>query len=211
MLLQGLAAALLLAADLPPTAESWTDFTGTIWRNQRTEVNGNIQLRTYPSILEPYRLRTGPIVEHRLHPKFSLIGGMYFQHLELGTGDNGKWYNMTRWFGGGSYPVWHSRTVQIDGRTLAERFIGGAAPDWNRYRTRVLVNFNRRVAPYVGNELFAINSGLHTNRTQGGIRWRLNNEMTLLTGYLFEYRGWVNLPGRHAVVLSVIYRRSAPE
>jgi len=191
-----------------PQLESWTDTTFTVWRNQRTEVNVNAQLRAYPSLLDAYRTRTGPIIEHRLRDGLSLWGGAYFQHLQSGAGPRPSFDDFERYFGGLIYRMYRNRLIQVDGRTVAERFVGVRAGDYSRFRQRVLVTFNKTVAPYVSNEVFGNRTGLLSNRTAAGIRARVTPEWTLLTGYLYENRSFANLPNRHALVMSVVYRTS---
>lgn len=192
-----------------PALESWADTTATVWRNQRTEFNVNIQNRGYPSRLDTYRVRTGPIVEHRLRPWLSFWGGLYFQHLQSGVDDRATFKNYTRWFGGFNYRVYQRGKMRIDGRTVAERFVGFPGGDFPRFRQRVMVNFEKPVAPYFGNELFSTNTGLLSNRLQGGLRTRISPEFTLMTGLLWENRSFASLPNRYALVLSVIYRKRA--
>ena len=193
-----------------PSFESWSDTTFTAWRNQRTELNVNLQNRSYPTRFDAYRMRTGPIVEHRLREGLSLWGGMYFQHLQTGVGSTQDFENFTRFFGGFNYRVYRKGKMQVDGRTVAERFVGYPGGDFPRFRQRVLVNFDRRFAPYFGNELFATNTGLLSNRVSAGLRSRVSPELTMLTGVLWESRGFHNQPDRMALVVSVVYRKRAP-
>ncbi len=107
-----------------PQFESWTDTTLTAWPNQRTELNVTIQERSYPTRLDAYRTRTGPILEHRLRDGLSFWGGVYFQHVQSGVGEKQTFDNLGRFFGGLTYRVYRKGLVQIDGRTVAERFVG---------------------------------------------------------------------------------------
>lgn len=190
--------------------ESWSDTTFTAWRNQRTEFNVNLQNRSYPTQFDAYRIRTGPVVEHRLRDGLSFWGGMYFQHLQSGARDQQSFDNFTRFFGGFNYRVYRKGIVQVDGRTVAERFVGAPGGDYPRFRQRILVNFNKPVAPYFGNEIFASNTGLLSNRVSAGVRSRLSPEITMLTGILWEARSFHNQPDRYALVLSLVYRKRAP-
>jgi len=199
--------ALSLGAQVPQL-ESWTDTTLTVWRNQRTEVNVNAQLRAYPSLLDAYRTRTGPIVEHRLRDGLSLWGGAYFQHLQSGVGPRQSFDDFERYFGGLIYRMYRNRLIQVDGRTVAERFVGVSTGDFSRFRQRVMVTFNKTVAPYVSNEVFVNRTGLLSNRVAVGLRTRVTPEWTLLTGYLYENRSFGILPNRQALVMSVVYRKS---
>lgn len=200
--------AALSASAQVPGLESWTDTTFTAWRNQRTELNVNAQLRGYPSRFDAYRTRTGPIVEHRLRDGLSFWGGAYFQHLQTGVGETQNFDSFARVFGGLTYRVYRNRLVQVDGRTVAERFVGVASGDFPRFRQRVLVNFNKPVAPYVSNEVFGNRSGLLSIRVAGGIRTRITPEWTVLTGVLYENRSFRHQPNRMALVMSVVYRKT---
>ena len=192
-----------------PQLESWTDTTFTAWRNQRTELSVNVQERAYPSRLDAYRTRTGPIVEHRLRDGLAVLGGVYCQHLQSGVGAKESFDNLGRLFGGLSYRVYRKGIVQVDGRTVAERFVGVNAGDYSRFRQRVLVNFDKRIAPYFGNEIFWNQTGLLSNRASVGLRTRFTPEWSMQTGFLWENRSFVNQPQRYAIVVSVIYRKRA--
>ena len=207
-LLIALALTALSVSAQVPSFESWTDTTFTTWRNQRTELNVNVQLRSYPSRLDAYRTRTGPIIEHRLRDGLSFWGGAYFQHLQSGVGDRQTFDNFARVFGGLTYRLYRNKLVQLDGRTVAERFIGVTNGDFPRFRQRFLLNFNKTVAPYVSNELFSNRIGLLSDRIGVGIRTRITPEWTLLTGLLYESRSFNNQPNRQALVISVVYRKS---
>ena len=102
----------LAAGAQVPQLESWTDTTFTAWRNQRTEINVNAQLRAYPTRFDAYRTRTGPIIEHRLRDGLSLWGGAYFQHLQFGVGENQTFDNFARFFGGLNYRLYRNRLIR---------------------------------------------------------------------------------------------------
>ena len=189
-----------------PHLESWTDTTFTTWRNQRTEVNFNLQLRAYPTRFDAYRTRIGPIVEHRLHDGLSFWGGVYFQHLQTGVGEKQSFDNFGRLFGGLTYRMYSNRLLQVDGRTVAERFVGVKSGDYSRFRQRVMLTFNRTVAPYASNELFVNRTGYLSDRIAFGLRTRFSSEWTLLTGFLYENRA--QPADRQALVLSVVYRKA---
>ena len=193
-----------------PQFESWTDTTFTAWRNQRTELNVNIQERSYPTRLDAYRTRTGPIVEHRLREGLSFWGGVYFQHVQSGVGEKQTFDNLGRFFGGLTYRVYRKGLVQVDGRTVAERFVAVTTGDSSRFRQRVLVNFDKRFAPYASNEILWNGTGLLSNRAAIGLRTRFNPEWTMLTGFLWENRSFAHQPSRGALVISVTYRKRAP-
>lgn len=202
-------AALSVSAQVPQF-ESWTDTTFTAWRNQRTELNVNIQERSYPTRLDAFRTRTGPILEHRLREGLSFWGGVYFQHVQIGVGEKQTFDNLGRFFGGLTYRVYRKGILQIDGRTVAERLVGVTAGDSSRFRQRILINFNQRLAPYASNEIFWNGTGLLSNRTALGLRTRFNPEWSLLTGFLWENRSFAHLPNRGALVISVTYRKRPP-
>ena len=189
-----------------PHLESWTDTTFTTWRNQRTEVNVNLQLRSYPSLLDAYRTRTGPIVEHRLRDGLSFWGGAYFQHLQSGVGEKQSFDNFGRLFGGLSYRMYRNRLIQVDGRTVAERYIGVKSGDYSRLRQRVMLSLNQTVAPYVSNELFVNRTGYLSDRVAFGLLTRFTPEWTLLTGFLYETRH--HQADRQALVMTVVYRKA---
>ena len=193
-----------------PQFESWTDTTFTAWRNQRTELNVNIQERSYPTRLDAYRTRTGPIVEHRLREGLSFWGGAYVQHVQTGVGDKQSLDNLGRFFGGLTYRVYRKGLLQVDGRTVAERLVGATIGDSSRFRQRILINFDQRLAPYASNEIFWNGTGLLSNRTAVGLRTRFNTEWSLMTGFLWENRSFAHLPSRGALVISVAYRKRAP-
>ena len=193
-----------------PQFESWTDTTFTAWRNQRTELNVNLQERSYPTRLDAFRTRTGPIMEHRLREGLSFWGGAYFQHVQIGVGEKQTFDNLGRFFGGLTYRVYRKGILQIDGRTVAERLVGATIGDSSRFRQRILINFDRRLAPYASNEIFWNGTGLLSNRTAVGLRTRFNTEWSLVTGFLWENRSFAHLPSRGALVISVAYRKRAP-
>ncbi|MBY0506858.1 MAG: DUF2490 domain-containing protein [Bryobacteraceae bacterium] len=198
----------LAAGAQVPQFESWTDTTFTAWRNQRTEVNVNAQLRAYPTRFDAYRTRTGPIIEHRLRDGLSFWGGAYFQHLQSGVGEKQTFDNFARFFGGLTYRLYRNRLIQLDGRTVAERFWGIKSGDYSRFRHRFLLTTNKTIGPYVSNELFATRTGLLSDRVAAGLRTRITPEWSMLTGYLYENRSFANQPNRHVLVISVTYRKA---
>ena len=193
-----------------PKVEAWGEVTGTVWRNERTELNFNAQRRSYPSLLDTYSMRTGPAIEHRLRDGLSLWGGVYFQHLQAGVGDGQRFTNIVRPFGAINYRVYRRGILQIDGRTLVDRWQGlGTAPNSTRLRQRALLNFDKPVAPYFSEELFSLPTGLLSNRLTVGLRARWRPEWQMLTGVTWENRSFSHQPTRYLLIMSMVYRRQS--
>ena len=193
-----------------PKVEAWGEVTGTAWRNERTEVNYNFQHRSYPNRLDAYSTRIGPMAEHRLRDGVSLWGGVYFHHVQSGVGEKQRFTDYVRFFGGLNYRVYRKGILQIDGRTTTERWMGlNSAAGSTRLRQRVLVNFDQPIAPYFSGELFALPSGLLSNRTTVGLRTRFKPEWQLLTGVVWENRSFSHQPERYWLTMSIVYRRRA--
>ncbi len=148
---------------------------------------------------DAYRTRTGPLVEHRLRDGLSFWGGAYFQHVQAGVDPAQSFDNLGRFFGGLTYRAYRKGKLQVDGRTVAERFVGVRVGDSSRFRQRVLVNFDKRVAPYVSNEIFWNATGVLSNRVAAGVRTRFHPEWALMTGFLWETRSFAQQPSRGAL------------
>ena len=201
--------ATVLASAQAPPFEIWAETTATAWRNEGTDLNFNFQHRNYPSLLDAYSSRVGLLMEYRLRDGLSLWGGTYFHHIQSGAGQKQSFVNYFRYFGGFNYRLYHKGLLQIDGRTAAERFVDLDGQDFTRFRHRVLVGFNKPVAPYFSGELFSRTNTLLSHRATFGIRTNLKPEWSLLTGFIWENRSFNSQPTRYWLVLNLIYRKRA--
>ncbi len=192
-----------------PSFEGWGEVTATAWRNDRTELNFNFQHRNYPSLLDTYSSRVGLLMDHRLRDGLSLWSGTYFHHIQSGVGENERFTNYFRYFGGLNYRLYRKGILQIDGRTAAERFVDLDGKDFTRFRHRVLVGFNKPVAPYLSGELFSRTNALLSHRATFGLRTNFKPEWSLLTGFIWENRSFNSQPTRYWLVLNLIYRKAA--
>ncbi len=183
--------------------------TATAWRNDRTELNFNLQHRNYPSLLDIYSSRVGFTADHRLRDGLSLWSGTYFHHIQSGVGEKQRFTNYFRYFGGLNYRLYRKGILQIDGRTAAERFVDLDGQDFTRFRHRVLAGFDKRVAPYVSGELFSRINTLLSHRATFGVRTNFKPAWSLLTGMVWENRSFNHQPTRYWVTVNLIYRKAA--
>lgn len=201
--------ATVVASGQVPSFEGWGEVTATAWRNEGTELNVNFQHRNYPSLLDTYSSRVGFLMDHRLRDGLSLWSGTYFHHIQSGVGEKQRFINYFRYFGGLNYRLYRKGILQIDGRTAAERFVDLDGQDFTRFRHRVLVGFNKRVAPYFSGELFTRTNTLLSHRATFGLRSNLNSQWILLTGLVWENRSFNNQPTRYWLTVNMIYRKAA--
>ena len=201
--------ATVLASAQAPPFEIWAETTATAWRNEGTDLNFNFQHRNYPSLLDAYSTRVGLLTEHRLRDGLSLWGGTYFHHIQSGVGKKQSFINYFRYFGGLHYRIYRKGILEIDGRTAAERFVDLDGQDFTRFRHRVLVGFNKPVAPYFSGELFSRTNTLLSHRATFGLRSILNPQWSVLTGLVWENRSFNNQPTRYWLTVNLIYRKRA--
>ena len=127
---------LLVAA---ATAEIQTQHAfDTSTKVKRFEILWHLCVRTQPEGGGLFQVRTGPIFEFDLSDRVTAIAGYYLTREQ----NESQWATIHRPFAGGEVMVW-DRLVEVDWRSLLERFIVGHEPDYFRFRNRFRISPSR--------------------------------------------------------------------
>lgn len=89
------------------------------------------------------------------------------------------------------------RGVEVDTRSLLERFLVKNDADYFRHRHRFRVTPLGRTAPYAGVEIFADAHGLDKVRYSAGLRRTFPGEFIVDFGYFFEDNRTAGSGDRH--------------
>jgi hypothetical protein len=164
----------------------------TSFRMKQFEVLWHLRLRTQPEGGGLFQVRTGPILEVDLNDRVTLLAGSYFTREK----EERHWTTITRPFAGGEVMVW-SRAVEVDWRSVLERFIVDTGPDYFRFRNRLRVSMVGVRAWYGGVEIFVDANGVRSTRYSAGLRRTFNGNFIVDIGYFFEDRRPNPLGERH--------------
>jgi hypothetical protein len=89
------------------------------------------------------------------------------------------------------------RAVEVDWRSLIERFAIAPEPDYFRFRNRFRIVRPGDTAPYAGIEVFVDAHGLRSMRYSIGLRRGLGKDFVIEFGYFFEDRRPMPAGERH--------------
>jgi hypothetical protein len=124
---------------------------GDIALGEKTTLQAHTRLRTNQRLSQLFQFRGGPILYYRHRPWLQSIAGYYYIDEDTAQGNTRDFH---RYFAGGQLFFRPTNTVQLEARTLLERFENTRIGDFWRFRERVWVNFgNGKVRPYVQGEL----------------------------------------------------------
>ena len=143
----------------------------------------HFRIRTTPQGGGIAQIRTGPIFNFDVHDRLTLIGGYYYTRVK----EDRSWTTRHRSFGGVEIAAW-KRKVEVDARSLVERFSIVSQPDYTRFRNRIRVSPPGATAPYVGVEFLFDGDGLRGKRYSAGIRRSIAEELIVDFGYFYEDR-----------------------
>lgn len=143
----------------------------------------HVRVRTTPQGGGIAQIRTGPILNFDVHDKVTLISGYYYTRDK----DEGLWTTTHRFFGGVEVAAWE-RKVEIDVRSLIERFAEVSARDNTRFRNRMRISRPGTTAPYIGVEFLVRTDGRRSMRYSTGIRRNLTKALLVDVGYFYENR-----------------------
>ena len=150
------------------------------------------RVRTTPEGGGLSQVRTGPILEVDLNDRVTVLAGSYFARER----EEGQWASITRPFAGGEVMVW-GRAVEIDWRSVLERFIVANDPDYFRFRNRLRVSMPGIRTAYGGVEIFVDANGVRSTRYSVGLRRTFRGNFIVDIGYFFEDRRPNPLGERH--------------
>jgi hypothetical protein len=165
------------------------------------EVLWHFRVRTKPQGGGFFQVRTGPIFELGINDRMTLIAGSYFVREK----EQNRWTIINRPFAGGEIMLW-DRGVEVDWRSLLERFVVTQDADYFRFRNRLRVSPPGRTAPYAGVEMFLDANGVRSVRYSVGLRRTLNEEVVVDFGYFFEDRRPTPSGERHMFSTSFHWR-----
>jgi hypothetical protein len=160
----------------------------------------HFRVRTKPQGGGLFRVRTGPIFEWDLNERVTVIGGYYFTREQTQR----SWATTHRPFGGSELALW-TRSIEVDWRSLLERFAEAGEPDYFRFRNRFRVSPPGATAPYAGVEMFVDADGVRSTRYSVGVR-RTIGELIIDLGYFFENRRPTPAGERHMFSTSFHWR-----
>jgi hypothetical protein len=184
--------ACLLVSELA-SAETQTQHAfDTSVAHREFELLWHLRIRTKPEGRGLFQMRTGPILEIDLNDRVTLIAGSYFVRQQ----DENQWTTINRPFAGGEITLW-PRVVEVDWRSLLERFVVTNEPDYFRFRNRFRISPVGRTAPYFGVEVFVDADGLRSTRYSAGLRRTLADDFIVDFGYFFEDRRPMRSGERH--------------
>jgi len=167
----------------------------------RIEPLWHFRLRTKPQGGGVYQLRTGPILKFDLKQRFSLIGGYYFTRTQEGA----NWNSIHRPFGGIEVAA-SRRFVEVDARSLLERFLVHGGPDYFRFRNRVRFSPPKRSSPYVSLEYFVDAGGFRSVRYSAGVRREFAKEISVDINYFYEQGRAGTVANRHMIGTTIHFR-----
>jgi hypothetical protein len=168
------------------------------------EVLWHFRVRTKPQGGGLFQIRTGPIFEIDLNERVTLIAGSYYTREQ----DVNRWRTVIRPFGGGEVMLW-GRGVEVDWRSLLERFVVTQESDYSRFRNRVRISPPGRTAPYGAVEWLVDAEGLRSVRYSTGLRRTFGDEFVVDFGYFFEDRRPTPVGERHMFATSFHWRNKA--
>jgi hypothetical protein len=172
-------------------------------RLKQFEVLWHFRVRTKPEGGGLFQFRTGPIFEIDLNDRVTLIAGYYFVREQ----DENRWTIINRPFAGGETMLW-GRGVEVDWRSLLERFVVTHGSDYFRFRNRFRISPPGRTAPYGGVEMFVDANGLRSVRYSAGFRRTFGDEFVVDFGYFFEDRRPMPSGERHMFSTSFHWRNN---
>jgi hypothetical protein len=168
---------------------------------KRFNVLWHLRARTKPEGGGLFQIRTGPIFEIDLNERVTLIAGSYFTREQ----EENTWTVVNRPFTGGEIMLWSHR-VEVDWRSLLERFVVQQENDYFRFRNRFRISPPGRTAPYAGVEIFVDATGLRGVRYSAGLRRTFDEEFIVDFGYFFEDRRPAPSGERHMFSTSFHWR-----
>jgi hypothetical protein len=161
----------------------------------------HFRVRTTPQGGGLAQIRSGPILNFDLNDRATLIGGYYYTRAK----EEQSWTTTHRSFGGVEVAVWN-RKVEVDIRSLLERFFVASAPDYTRFRNRVRISPAASTAPYVGVEALVDADGLRSMRYSAGISRTITKELIVDIGYFYENRRSGMGDDRHMLGTTIHWR-----
>ena len=156
------------------------------------ELLWHTRLRTTPEGGGLAQLRTGPILEFDLNDRVTLLAGSYFTREK----EQSQWNTITRPFAGTEVAIWE-RAVEVEWRSILERFLVENDPDYFRFRNRFRVSMRGNRAAYAGVEIFVDADGFRSVRDAAGFRRTFQGDFIVDIGYFFEDRRPHPLGERH--------------
>jgi hypothetical protein len=168
----------------------------------RFESLWHLRARTKPEGGGLFQIRTGPILEFDLNERVTLIAGHYFTRDQ----GEGRWRTINRPFGGAELIAYDGAAVDVEYRSLLERFIIPGEPDYFRFRNRLRLSPHGVTAPYVAVEVFVDAQGARSTRYGAGVRHVIDREFIVDVGYFFENRRSMPAGERHMFSTSFHWR-----
>jgi hypothetical protein len=161
----------------------------------------HLRVRTTPEGGGLAQIRTGPILNFEVKERATLIVGYYFTRAK----EERSWNTTHRTFGGVEVAAW-KRKIEVDVRSLVERFAVASAPDYTRFRNRIRISPAGVTAPYAGIEGFVDADGFRSVRYSAGIRRAVTEELLIDFGYFYEDRQSRAGADRHVVGTTIHWR-----
>lgn len=189
--------AVLLTASLrADDLETWNTLDTSLLRRGVFDLTLHSQFRTRGGLEDFYQMRVGPQARVQVLPRLNLGGGYWYREGESALG---RWEDQQRVFGGAEWTAAAGR-ADFRLRGYVERFFGGRAPAFTRYRQRaVLASAAGRVSPFCSIEFFFVRSGWINTRPGGGVRTRIAPHLRLELAYYYDRPRIAIAPTRHII------------
>lgn len=200
------AAAVLSAGD----TESLHIFNGNLDFSRRATLQLHGRVRMNHNVSDFYQVRGGALLLLQQNPRLQWISGYYLVEQE---GSARRLFDVHRVFGGGQIRLWQAERKALDWRNLLERHFTTSAPDFWRYRTRMMVAGKSGAGwqPYASAEGL-VTRGIWTTRLAGGMQYLGTGGRMI--GFGYEWRQYLTGPASHIITTSVqfpVWRRRGLE
>jgi hypothetical protein len=150
------------------------------------------------------RAQGGPILDFRVHPKFSMQTGYFYQHFRSAV-DPANFIQSHRPFGGFTTQLLPEGRHQLGYRAWFEYFKNPNISDGWRHRHRIQYFQDRKVSPIASGELFWDKRGWQSFRLTGGVRWAVRDIFNVQVTYFNEPLR--DRPTRNVVQTSLIIQK----
>ena len=209
MLLRSLTLCFLLNGSVAASElYSWHTFDTPVLSGKRYELRLHSRVRSRHEGQYLDQVRGGAVLRWDATPRLIPFAGIYFEPQQVRPRE---WTRARRFTAGLESPFQlRGGALTLTARLLVERLADSGHPDYTRYRSFARLDIgNRRVAPFLLNEWFAVRQGFHSVRNSGGLLFRLTPRLTVEGGYSYDIRRTFWGGDRQAIVTAIRWQPKA--
>lgn len=166
---------------------------GDLGLSQKLTLQLHSRVRTNRDFSAYMQSRGGPILSYRWKPGIQWLAGYYFID-EDGVGNRRTDFH--RAFVGAQYQLLRSRGLNLEGRTLTERFVATRSGSFQRNRQRFTLSYGTgHWRPFLQGEAL-VQRGIWVGRFGGGVQRMLSGGGSFTVGYEMRQSasgGYMNL------------------